>query len=65
MLHGKGIQNFLFLDHDNFYSGRVFGESDSSVRVHIDDGLLTGSIVLPDETYHIEVLFSPSFVFIS
>ncbi|CAD7084096.1 unnamed protein product [Hermetia illucens] len=54
---GDGNETVVHLDHDNFYSGRVFGESDSSVRVHIDDGLLTGSIVLPDETYHIEPLW--------
>lgn len=37
------------------YSGRVFGESQSSVRAHIEDKMITGNIVLPDETYHIEV----------
>lgn len=37
------------------YNGRVFGETKSSVRAHIDSGVFTGSIVLPDETYHIEV----------
>lgn len=41
-------------DHDNFYTGRVFGELESSVRAHIEDGTLTMSIELPDETYHIE-----------
>lgn len=46
---------FKFLDHGSIYSGRVFGESQSSVRAHIDDGIMTASIVLPDETYHIEV----------
>lgn len=43
------------VDHDNFYSGRVFGELDSSVRAHIEDGIVTLSINLADETYHIEV----------
>lgn len=43
-------------DHDSMYGGRVFGELHSSVRAHIDEsGVLTASIVLPDETYHIEV----------
>lgn len=51
---------FIFLDHENIYSGRVFGELQSSVRAHIDNGILTASIVLPDETYHIEV---PVFIF--
>lgn len=44
----------LHTDHDNFYTGRVFGELESSVRAHIEDGTLTMSIELPDETYHIE-----------
>lgn len=44
------------IDHDSFYSGRVFGEIDSSVRAHIEDDLLTILIQLPDETYHIEVI---------
>lgn len=42
------------LDHDNFFAGRLFGELNSSVRAHIDDGLLTMSIHVPDEIYHIE-----------
>lgn len=41
-------------DHDSFYTGRVFGELESSVRAHIEDGTLTMSIELPQETYHIE-----------
>lgn len=44
------------LDHDSIYSGRVFGESKSSVRAHIEDKMITANIVLPDETYHIEVI---------
>lgn len=47
---------WLSVDHDSMYGGRVFGELHSSVRAHIDEsGVLTASIVLPDETYHIEV----------
>lgn len=48
---------FLILDHDSLYSGRVFGESQSSVRAHIEDKMITANIVLIDETYHIEVYF--------
>lgn len=44
-----------FPDHESLYSGRVFGESESSVRAHIVDKMITANIVLPDETYHIEV----------
>lgn len=45
------------LDHESFYHGRVFGETNSHVQVHIDDGVLTGIITVPDETYHIEVSY--------
>ncbi|CAD6993212.1 ADAM 17-like protease [Ceratitis capitata] len=51
---GDGNETVVHLDHDSFYTGRVFGELESSVRAHIDDGLMTMSIHLPDETYHIE-----------
>lgn len=37
------------------YAGSVFGETASSVRAHFDDGVLTASIAVPHETYHIEV----------
>lgn len=47
---------FCFLDRDNFYTGRVFGESASDVKLHLEDGVITGIIHTPDETYHIEVL---------
>lgn len=50
----SGKESIVHLDHDNFYTGRVFGEEHSSVRAHIEDGILTASVVLPDETYHIE-----------
>lgn len=50
-----GKETTIHLDHDNFYGGRVFGEVESDVSMHIEDGVLTGSIHLPDETYHIEV----------
>lgn len=41
----------------------MFGELHSSVRAHIDEsGVLTASIVLPDETYHIEVRICIPFV---
>ncbi|XP_055373742.1 ADAM 17-like protease [Condylostylus longicornis] len=49
-----GNETIVHLDHTNFYAGRVFGALNSSVRAHIEDGLVTGSIVLDDETYHIE-----------
>lgn len=51
----KNMLILLNLDHDQFYDGRVFGEVESHANLHIEDGLITGSIHLPDETYHIEV----------
>ena len=42
-------------DHENFYHGRVFGEVDSHAHIHIDDGVVTGTVTIPDETFHIEV----------
>lgn len=47
----------VHVDHDSFYTGRVFGESDSAVRAHVDEqGLLTATVAVPSwrETYHIE-----------
>lgn len=41
-------------DHESIFSGRVFGELESSVRAQLEDGVLTATIVLPDETFHIE-----------
>jgi len=43
-------------DENNFYKGRVFGEVNSHVNAHIEEGLLTASIVTKDDSYHVEVL---------
>lgn len=51
---GSGTESIVHLDHDNFFKGRVFGESDSHVNAHLENGILTASVVLPGETYHIE-----------
>lgn len=53
----KNIKHFYFsfTDRENFYTGRVFGEKTSDVKLHMEDGLITGIIHTPDETYHIEV----------
>lgn len=53
-IDGDGKETVQHTDHDSFYSGRVFGETVSSVRAHIENGLITASVVLNDETYHIE-----------
>lgn len=49
-----GKETSVHLDHDNFYGGRVFGELESDASIHIEDGVMTGTIHLPEETYHIE-----------
>ncbi|KAM3965594.1 ADAM 17-like protease Tace [Aphomia sociella] len=49
-----GKESIVHVDRDNFYTGRVFGEKSSDVKLHIEDGMITGAIHTPDETYHIE-----------
>lgn len=49
------IINCYFLDHDQFFDGRVFGELNSDASIHLEDGVITGTIQFSDETYHIEV----------
>lgn len=54
-VNSDGNETVIHLDHDSFFRGRVFGESASHVSAHIDDSnVLTATIILPDETYHIE-----------
>lgn len=53
--------NYESSDKEDFYKGRVFGEKSSNVSLHIDDGLLTGSIELESETYHFEVSIDTSY----
>lgn len=47
--------NCFILDHDQFFDGRVFGELNSDASIHLEDGVITGTIQFSDETYHIEV----------
>ncbi|XP_056632369.1 ADAM 17-like protease isoform X1 [Diorhabda sublineata] len=51
---GDGKETTVHINHDDFYHGRLFGETNSHVNVHMEDGVLTGSIHLPEETYHVE-----------
>lgn len=51
---GDGKETTVHVDRDNFYTGRVFGEKTSDVKLHMEDGMITGIIHTPDETYHIE-----------
>ncbi|XP_044593060.1 ADAM 17-like protease [Cotesia glomerata] len=53
-VNADGEEKSVHLDHESFYHGRVFGELDSHAQVHIDEGVITGSITISDETYHIE-----------
>ncbi|KAL1464303.1 hypothetical protein WDU94_003964 [Cyamophila willieti] len=50
----EGNEKPVVVDHEEFYDGRVFGETESAASVHISDGVMTASIHTPDETYHIE-----------
>ncbi|KAJ2949683.1 hypothetical protein O0L34_g15610 [Tuta absoluta] len=51
---GDGKETTVHVDRENFYSGRVFGEKSSDVKLHMEDGVITGIIHTPSETYHIE-----------
>lgn len=54
-VNSDGNETIIHVDHDSFFRGRVFGEISSHVSAHIDDrNMLTATIILPDETYHIE-----------
>lgn len=56
-MNSDGNETIVHVDHDSFFRGRVFGEVSSHVSAHIDEenhGILTATIILPDETYHIE-----------
>ncbi|XP_054265870.1 ADAM 17-like protease isoform X2 [Macrosteles quadrilineatus] len=51
---GEGNETPVGVEHEDFYDGRVFGESWSDASVHMKDGVLTATIQLADETYNIE-----------
>ncbi|XP_053611491.1 ADAM 17-like protease [Plodia interpunctella] len=51
---GDGKESTVHVDRDNFYTGRVFGEITSDVKLHMENGMITGAIHLPEDTYHIE-----------
>lgn len=50
----NGKENHVLVERENFFKGRVFGEVKSDVGLHIEDGVMMGSIHLPNEVYHIE-----------
>ncbi|KAK2708701.1 ADAM 17-like protease [Artemia franciscana] len=50
-----GRERPVFVDDEEFFEGRVFGEISSSVKVHMSsDGILTASIRTAEDTYHVE-----------
>ncbi|PNF41049.1 ADAM 17-like protease [Cryptotermes secundus] len=51
---GDGREKPVFVDHEDFYDGRLFGEVSSDARVHLEDGVMTATIYTPEEMYHIE-----------
>ncbi|XP_066598039.1 ADAM 17-like protease [Prorops nasuta] len=51
---GDGREKTIHMDHESFYHGRVFGEIDSHVQIHIDNEIITASIAISNETFHIE-----------
>ncbi|XP_063227447.1 ADAM 17-like protease isoform X2 [Bacillus rossius redtenbacheri] len=53
-VNGDGEEIPFFVDHENFYDGRLFGEVSSDASIHLEEGMMTGIINAPEETYHIE-----------
>lgn len=53
-LDASGKKELVWVDHDNFYEGRVYGEKRSDVSAHYEDGILTATIQMLDDTYVIE-----------
>uniref|UniRef100_T1J977 ADAM 17-like protease n=1 Tax=Strigamia maritima TaxID=126957 RepID=T1J977_STRMM len=53
-IDGVGKKEYLSIDHETFYEGRIFGEKNSHASVHYEDGLLTASIQSQDDMYVIE-----------
>ncbi|KAJ1521968.1 hypothetical protein ONE63_002298 [Megalurothrips usitatus] len=51
---GDGMEKPVSINHEDFYEGRLFGETNSHVSAHLEDGMMTASIHVGDETYHIE-----------
>lgn len=47
-------EHFIPIDHESFYDGRVFGETESRAQVHMEDGVITANIFTSEDVYHIE-----------
>lgn len=50
----SGQKRPVWVDKELFFEGRVFGEKDSDVSAHIEEGVLTASIRTPEDLYIIE-----------
>ncbi|XP_022236149.1 ADAM 17-like protease, partial [Limulus polyphemus] len=53
-INSIGLKKPVSIQKENFFEGHVFGEKNSDVTVHIDEGMMTASIQTPDETYVVE-----------
>ncbi|KAK7066718.1 Disintegrin and metalloproteinase domain-containing protein 17 [Halocaridina rubra] len=53
-IDGVGNEKIIHVDHENFYEGRVFGETASDVSAHLEDGVMTATIHTIEDTYHVE-----------
>ncbi|KAL3194139.1 hypothetical protein MRX96_016281 [Rhipicephalus microplus] len=51
---GSGNKRPVWVDQNQFYEGRVFGELVSNVSAHIDEGVMTASIRVKDDIYVME-----------
>lgn len=50
-VNGDGKETTIHVDHNDFYDGRVFGESSSSATIHLEDGIITGNDTMNTITY--------------
>ncbi|KAM7309241.1 ADAM 17-like protease isoform X4 [Ixodes scapularis] len=51
---GSGNKRPVWVDQNQFFEGRVFGELDSNVSAHMDDGVMTASIRVKNDIYVVE-----------
>lgn len=58
VMDASGNENHVAIEREQFFKGRVFGEAKSHVDLHVDeDGVMMGSIHVPDEIYHVEPMW--------
>ena len=44
----------VHVDRHAWYEGRVYGQTGSHVRMHLEDGMMTARILTPDDVYNVE-----------